>query len=78
MYRLTDLEHPYDSDCYLSHPARSEDSDDLLIDVANQLGVYKQDLLAWLKSKKSWLFMHSMGKCDIDTTDFLNEFDSLR
>lgn len=78
MHRLVDLERTYNSDCYLSHPYRSEDSDDLLIDVANQLEIYKQDLIQWLKSKRSWIFMSNTENYDIDTTDFLDEFDSLR
>lgn len=77
--RLDDLDHTHDSKkCYLTHACRSEDTDDTLIDVANQLGFDRKDLSSWVESPGSWEFMESINGCEIDSYDFLNEFESGR
>jgi len=81
MLRLSDLE-PMEweesSRCYLWHPARSDDSDDALIDVANQLEVHKLDLVQWARSGRSWHFMELREGSDLDISDFLSEFEPFR
>ena len=75
--RLSDLDHTHDSKCYLTHEGRNEDSDDALIDVANQLGMYKRELVSWAKSYRSWMFMEALEGSDLDISDFFNEFDAM-
>jgi hypothetical protein len=76
--RLSDLDSLcVDACCYLTHPQRTDDSDDILIDVANQFDFTKQDLMRWVTSTKSGLFMDQLDGC-VDTPDFVLEFDSLR
>jgi len=77
--RLSDLDYQESkADCYLTHPARSEDTDDVLIDVANQFEFTKKDLMVWVKATRSWNFMKSLENYEVDISDFVTEFDSLR
>ena len=76
--RLSDLDLESRAKCYLTHSCRSEDTDDVLIDVANQYEFTKKDLLAWVKTTRSWKFMENLDGCEVDITDFIMEFDSLR
>ena len=77
--RMSDLrvQPPEEVCCYLNHPSRCEDSDDMLIDVANQLDFTRKDLHRWVKSKRSHLFMEKIDAegGEIDITDFHAEFD---
>ena len=63
--------------CYLTHPARSEETDDVLLDTANQMELTKRELLKWTLSKKSWKFMDELEDQEVDVTDFSREFDPL-
>ena len=78
MLRLSDLEHAVEhAECYLNHSSRTEDSDDALIDVLNQLELIKSDLMEWVSSRRSWIFMEIRKGCDLDISDFLAEFEPL-
>lgn len=63
--------------CYLTHPARNEDTDDVLLDTANQMELSKGDLIKWVTSKKSYKFMDEFEDEDLEVTDFSREFDPL-
>jgi hypothetical protein len=76
--RLSDLDdNKPKSECYLTHPFRSEDTDDVLIDVANQFELSKRDLSVWSTATSSWKFMENLEGCEVDLTDFIRELDSL-
>lgn len=73
-----DLDHVKDlpDKCYLNHPNRSDDSDDVLLDAANQSEISRKDLLFWTTSLESSLFMDEIEDIsDIDVSDFRKEFD---
>ena len=62
--------------CYLNHPERSDDSDDVLLDAANQCEMMRQDLIKWTTSARSFCFMDEIENIDdIDVSDFMKEFD---
>jgi len=63
--------------CYINHPFRSEDTDDILLDAVNQLEFTHKDLVRWVTSTKSKKFMdHLEGEgADVDITDFYSEFE---
>lgn len=63
--------------CYLTHPARNEETDDVLLDTANQMDLTKRELLRWVLSKKSWQFMDEFKDEEVDVTDFSKEFEPL-
>ena len=61
-------------ECYITHPLRSDDSDDVLLDTANQLEMTKRDLIKWATSKKSYEFMNSIENIDeIEVWEFREE-----
>lgn len=62
--------------CYLTHPSRNDDTDDVILDAANQLFLSKKDLMAWVTSEQSWVFMN-MKDTDLDVCDFSDEFYKL-
>jgi len=65
-------------DCYLTHPDRSDDSDDVLLDAANQCDLTKKDLVRWATSARSFCFMDEIDNIsDIDVSDFRMEFEPL-
>jgi len=63
--------------CYLTHPARNEDTDDVLLDTANQLDLTRRDLVQWVVSKSSWHFMSEFAQQEIDVNDFSKELERL-
>jgi len=77
--RYSDIENikNADHDCYLTHPNRSEDTDDMVLDAANQLDMRKKDLLAWLKSDRSWTLLDEAEGADLEVSDFIKEFNPL-
>lgn len=75
MIRYVDIKHilaDYESKCYLSHHLRTEDTDDIVLDVANQLDFTVRDLSAWLKSRRSWDVMEE-AEVELDISDFMHE-----
>lgn len=75
--RNADLAVEATSPCYLNHPKRDDDIDDLLLDVANQLELSRKDLIRWVKSPRSWKFMYELSEVEIDMLDFEREFNPL-
>lgn len=69
--RLRDIEH----DCYLTHPNRNEDTDDMALDAANQLDMGRKDFVAWLTSSKSWAVLDEANDIELDVSDFLKELN---
>lgn len=72
-----DLDITPNKNCYLTHPQRNEDLDDIVLDAANQLDLSKQDLTSWLTSSSSWDFMMNAEQIELETEDFSNEFYKL-
>ncbi len=60
----------YTHDCYLTHPNRSEDTDDTLLDAINLLNLTKFEFKLWVLSKQSWLFLE---KGYLELSDFMEE-----
>jgi hypothetical protein len=61
--------------CYITHPLRNDDTDDVLLDTANQLDLTRKDLIEWITSDRSWQFMCEANSSDLDVSDFLKEFE---
>lgn len=61
--------------CYLSHPNRNEDIDDVLLDSANQLEIDRTDLIQWVTSIRSWYFIDLEPEPEV--SDFFRELESL-
>ncbi len=59
--------------CYLTHPKRDDDTDDMLLDVANQFRLSKQEFNSWVADKRSWAFMEEFLDIDLEVSDFLDE-----
>lgn len=71
--RNSDLNIKTKNKCYLTHPNRNEDIDDVLLDSANQIELTKKDLIAWTTSPRSWLFFEQEPEPEV--SDFLKEFE---
>ena len=78
MIKLSDLDTIRVSDdqpCYLTHPSRSEESDDALLDAANQLELSKGYVKKWVLSFQSYEFLEQIDDIDdIEMSDFYTEF----
>ena len=72
-----DLNIKATGNCYLTHPNRNEDLDDVVLDAANQLELGKQDLIAWITSSSSWRFMKKAEQMELDVNDFSEELYKL-
>jgi len=73
--RTTDLKvKNVKHNCYLTHPKRDEDLDDVLLDCANQLELSKTDLVQWVTSPRSWFFIETEPEPEV--SDFVQEFDA--
>jgi hypothetical protein len=74
----SDIEKTRDrgSDCYLTHPNRCDDTDDLVLDAANRLDMDRKDFKAWLVSDKAWDFMDSFDGIDMEVSDFTAELEA--
>jgi len=70
---IKDVHH----DCYLTHPDRSDDIDDTVLDAANQLDMRRKDLVSWLKSDRSWKILEEAEGDELDVSDFIKEFNPL-
>lgn len=77
--RYADIENikNIDHDCYLTHPKRNEDTDDMILDAANQIEMRRKDLIAWLKSTRSWNTMEEYEDSEMDVSDFIRELNPL-
>lgn len=78
--RYSDIENikNVEHDCYLTHPKRNEDTDDMVLDAANRSDMKRKDLLAWLKSKRSWRMMEEHDdESEMDESDFIREFNPI-
>ena len=77
--RYTDIENIKEvhHDCYLTHPKRNEDTDDMILDAANQIEMRRKDLIAWLTSAKSWNLMEDAEDAEMDVSDFMREFNPI-
>jgi len=51
-------------DCYITHPKRCDDTDDMVLDAANQLQLSKKYFITWLTSEASWECMEDEDDCD--------------
>jgi hypothetical protein len=60
-------------DCYLTHPNRTEDTDDVLLDSANQRELSRTDLIEWVTSKRSWFLLEH--EPDPEVSDFIDWFE---
>jgi hypothetical protein len=73
--RNADLKIKTTHNCYLTHPYRNEDTDDVLLDSANQLELSRKDLVGWVISERSWTFIDTEPEPEI--SDFFDEFSKL-
>jgi hypothetical protein len=77
--RYSDIDNIKDvhHDCYLTHPDRSDDTDDMVLDAANQIDMRKKELVSWLKSDRSWNILEEAEGEELDVSDFIKEFNPL-
>lgn len=59
--------------CYLTHPNRTDDTDDVLLDSVNQLELSRKDLIEWVTSKRSWFLLEN--EPDPEVSNFMDEFE---
>ena len=68
---------PNTKHCYLTHPKRDGDTDDVILDAANQLDLSRKDLVTWITSYTSWEFMRRVNNMELEVEDFSYEFYKL-
>lgn len=61
---------------YLSHENRTEDTDDALLDAANQLDLSLVELTQWIYSEKSTNFMQAWASYHVSPSDFSESLKS--
>jgi hypothetical protein len=78
--RTKDLKIATNKPCYLTHPKRNDEIDDVLLDTANQLELSKQDLILWATSFRSYDFLEELGDSlsEIENRDFQKELHILQ
>jgi hypothetical protein len=57
--------------CYLLHEERTDDTDDFLLDAANQLALTEQDLHRWITGKAGFSFMEEWSGLEPSSIDFV-------